>query len=172
MEPEFVCEFPFTVPMIAARIRKYSDVRWAVQLVLGIGFFSYILVRAILSAAMHMFDFYWVQTLFLSLVILLFSIFFPQINAFFAVRNYKKNTSGKGLYKISFGEKIELSQGAIQSTLDYSAIQKVYRLKYSYELVISKHSAVVVDPKGFTKGDFESFREFLKSKRPDLNLPK
>ena len=171
MEPVFVCEFTPTVPMVAARIRKYSEARCALLLIMGIGLFGYVLFHAIMTLIYLDFPAIWIWPILFSLALLLYGIFFPQINAYFAVRNYKKDTSGNGTYKISFGEKIEVTQGTLRSIWEYSDIQNVYHLKYSYELAKSKRLALCLDPDGFTKGNFAEFKQFLKEKRPDLSIP-
>ena len=87
------------------------------------------------------------------------------------MRNYKKDTSGNSTYKIAFGEQIEVTQGTIKATWEYSDICEVYHLKHSYELVKSKRLGLIVDPNGFTKGSFDEFKQFLREKRPDLTVP-
>ena len=171
MEPTFICEFTPTVSMVAARIRKYSKARWAFMLIAGIGLFVYILFSAVLDTIMYGFDRTWLRLLVFSLVLLLYGIYLPQINAFFSLRSYKKDVSGKGIYKIAFGDKIEIIQGTIRVAWEYSDISKIYHLKHSYDLVKTERLSLIVDPNGFTKGNFEDFKQFLREKRPDLAVP-
>ena len=171
MEPAFVCEFTPTVAMVAARIRKYSKARCAFLLIFSIALFAYVLFNAIVSTMLVGFDIIWVRLLLFTLALLLYSVFIPQINAFFAMRNYKKDTSGNSTYKIAFGEQIEVTQGTIKATWEYSDICEVYHLKHSYELVKTKRLGLIVDPNGFTKGSFDEFKQFLREKRPDLTVP-
>ena len=56
-------------------------------------------------------------------------------------------------------------------TVEYRKICKVVRLKHSYVLMIGKRNGVMLDPNGFTKGNFEDFKRFLQEKRPDLTVP-
>ena len=170
MESVFECEFTPTVKMIAARVRKYSEARYAFLLIISIGLFAYVAINAVFTSIFWGFDMIWVKLLLFTLAFLVVSIFFPRVNAYFGVRNYKKDTAG-GLYKIAFGDHIELTQGSTRIIWEYQDIQKIYHLKYSYELVKSKRLALFVDPNGFTKGNFEDFKRFLKEKRPDLTIP-
>ena len=135
MEPAFVCEFTPTVAMLAARIRKYSKAMCAFWLILCIAYFVYILFNAIVSTMLVGFDIIWVRLLLTALALLLYGVFFPQINAFFAMRNYKKDTSGNSTYKIAFGEQIEVTKGTIKTTWEYSDICEVYHLKHSIPLL-------------------------------------
>ena len=70
-----------------------------------------------------------------------------------------------------FGDLI-LSNMGDQEGYDYSRIRKVVSLKHSYVIYIDKRISIPVTRDGFTKGDFESFKAFLKEKRPDLKIPK
>ena len=170
MESVFECEFTPTVKMIAARVRKYSEARYAFLLILAIGLFAYIAINAVFTSIFLGFDIFWVKMLLVALAFLVATIFFPRVNAYFSVRNYKKDVDG-GIYKIAFGEHIELFQGSSRVIWEYKDINKIYHLKYSYELVKSKRMAMFLDPNGFTKGNFEDFKRFLKEKRPDLTIP-
>ena len=171
MEPIFICEFTPTVPMIAARIRKYSKARCVFLQIIGIGLFTYMLFCTILSTVLNGFDVFWLKLILFSLAVMLFCVFFPRISAFFAVKNYRKDTSGTGSYKIAFGDHIEVTQGTVRAIWEYSDITAVYHLKYSYELVKSKRMALIVEPNSFTHGTFEEFKKFLQSQCPDLTIP-
>ena len=171
MDPAFICEFTPTVPMIAARIRKYSQARCVFLLLIGIGLSVYVLVNAVFNMIYYGFDPTWLRLLVFSLALLLFGIFFPWISAFFSVRNFKNDVTAKGTYKIAFGDNIEITQGTIRVIWEYSDISKIYRLKHSYDLVKTERLSLIVDPNGFTQGTFEDFKKFLKEKRPDLTVP-
>ena len=171
MEPVFTCEFTPTVPMIAARVRKYSQARCVFLRIIGIGLFCYILLCTVVSAIFDGFAVDWLKFILFSLAVMVFCVFFPRISAFFAVKNYQKDTDGTGSYKIAFGDRIEVTQGTVRAIWEYSDISAVYHLKYSYELVKTKRLALIVDPNGFTKGTFTEFKQFLKEKRPELPVP-
>ena len=88
-----------------------------------------------------------------------------------------------------FGDKIHYAlQGAEDSEYDYSCITKMVSAKRSYILCFKKKILAEVDPKGneryitkkgtipvvrdgFTKGDFESFKNFLREKCPGVKIP-
>ena len=70
-----------------------------------------------------------------------------------------------------FGDVI-LSNMGDQEGYAYSRIRKVVALKHSYVVYIDKRISIPVTRDGFTKGDFESFKAFLREKRPDLKIPK
>ena len=88
-----------------------------------------------------------------------------------------------------FGDKIHYAlQGAEDSVYDYDCITKVASAKRSYILCFKKKVLAEVDPKGneryitkkgtipvtrdgFTQGDFESFKQFLREKCPNVKIP-
>ena len=71
-----------------------------------------------------------------------------------------------------FGERIVSHTLNSVSTFDYAQIKKVYSLKSCYALVFAQNSAVIVLSRdGFTKGTFSEFKQFLRTKRPDLKIP-
>lgn len=69
-----------------------------------------------------------------------------------------------------FGDVI-LSNMGEQEGYDYSRIRKVVALKHSYVVYIDKRVSIPVTRDGFVKGDFASFKAFLREKRPDLKIP-
>ena len=167
MEPQFECEFPLTVKMVAARVRKYSPGMCMLMLVLGIGFFVY----AVPAAIWYRFEGTWSVFFLIAVAYLIYGLFMPEINAYISIKRYKKDTDGEGVYRVAFGDMIEVSQGNIRAYWEYSEINKVEHLRYTYELVKSKRLIILLDPNGFTKGTFEEFKQFLREKRPDLKIP-
>ncbi|MTK07851.1 MAG: YcxB family protein [Hungatella sp.] len=65
---------------------------------------------------------------------------------------------------IQFGDNIKINQGTFSLTMEYNQILKIYELKHSYVLMFAKSSGIILDPAGFTIGDFNSFKEFIKAK--------
>ena len=167
MEPAFVCEFKLTIPMIAARFRKYHPIRWVVMMLIGIGYFLYMLP----SVIYYGFDMFWSVMFLFGVGYLLYGIFLPQVSARIVLRRFEKDTAGNGIYRISFGDTIEVQEGNIQVTWNYSEINQVCALKHSFDLLKNKRLGLTVDPNGFTKGTFSEFKQFLREKRPDLNIP-
>jgi hypothetical protein len=98
--------------------------------------------------------------------------FLPHFVAWSSMRNGKKQNDGViPETVITFGESIELHEGMVHITVEYSKIIRVVRLKHSYMLMIGKRNGVILDPDGFTKGTFEEFKQFIRGKRPDLVVP-
>ena len=102
----------------------------------------------------------------------------------------------KRIYKVEsvecttqFGDKIHYAiQGAEDSEYDYDCITKVASCKHSYILCFKKKIQAEIDPKGnpryinkkgtilltrdgFTVGNFESFKQFLREKCPNIKIP-
>ena len=63
-----------------------------------------------------------------------------------------------------FGDNISISEGTFSLTVEYSQIQKIYSLKYSYILMFGKYNAIILSPDGFTTGTFEDFKRFIETK--------
>ena len=72
---------------------------------------------------------------------------------------------------VRFGDKIIIESPDQTRILEYRKIQRVVATKNAYIIYDTKPGVVFLDPNGFTKGNFEEFKLFLKSKRPDLDIP-
>ncbi len=70
-----------------------------------------------------------------------------------------------------FGDKIVVEDIDSVKTIEYHKIDKVTALKHGYYLHYGQTAALAIDPKGFTKGTFTEFKQFLRTKRPDLKIP-
>ena len=156
--------------MIANRNRHYHTGQWIFLMILGVGLGAYILPTALLALAIQ-FDVLWAALLVLGVLYPLYGIFYPEVSAFFSVKRYRKDSDGEGLYKITFGDVIEVSNGNIRTIMEYRDLTAVVHLQYTYELKKNKRIALFVDPNGFTKGTFEEFKQFLRAKCPDLTIP-
>ncbi len=167
METIFECEFVPTVPMLANRNRKKKLVPYIIFLLFYIGIFLYAIDGVIKFGFNGAFLFCFV----FACVCLVYVIFAPEIYAWRAVRRYRKDAAIYGPYRYAFGENIVGYQRNMQVIVEYSAIAKVEHLKYTYELVFDKNSVVAIDPNRFTKGSFAEFMQFLRAKRPDLQIP-
>ena len=105
-------------------------------------------------------------------ITMLAACFFPQLYAWSIIRSVKKQNDGvQPEVTVTFGDTIELHEGMVHITVEYRKLQRVIRLKHSYMLMIGKRNGVMLDPNGFTKGTFSEFKQFLREKRPDLNIP-
>lgn len=70
-----------------------------------------------------------------------------------------------------FGDKIVTTTMDNSVEYSYDRILSVRSLNHSYLLVVGKRESLPVKRDGFTQGDFESFKQFLHAKRPDLTIP-
>ena len=168
MEYQFECDFTPTVRKSANRIRKFSPGRTILILILGIGFFAYIMRAAVVTTLLYGVQPTWLMFALFSILYLLYGIFMPEISAYFWVRRFRKACNS---YHISFGDNIEVRQDNVRIYWEYSEINQVVRLKYHYELLKDKRMGIMLDPGTLTGGTFEEFKQFLREKRPDLNIP-
>ena len=98
--------------------------------------------------------------------------FLPNYYAWATLRNTKKQNDGVlPETVITFGDTIEIHEGMVHLTIEYRKIERVVRLKNSYVLMNGKRTGIILDPNGFTKGNFSEFKQFLRTKRPDLKIP-
>nr|WP_288828412.1 YcxB family protein [uncultured Clostridium sp.] len=100
------------------------------------------------------------------LFILIFTILITPPMTIRQMQEYdrKLNNGKKNEAIIQFGEKISISQGTFFLTIEYSQILKTYELRNSFVLMFTKNSGIIIDPNGFTKGDFSDFKEFISKK--------
>ena len=70
-----------------------------------------------------------------------------------------------------FGEMIQMGNTRESMSWEYAHLVAVYSWKYSYALRFSNDLVLILDRSNFTKGTFEEFKEFLRQKRPDLEIP-
>lgn len=74
--------------------------------------------------------------------------------------------------KVTVGEdSIDMDEGFVHLSLEYRKFCRIVHLKHSYVLMMGKRNGLMIDPDGFTKGTFAEFKQFLREKRPDLNVP-
>ena len=72
---------------------------------------------------------------------------------------------------IRFGENILIENADSSRTWEYHHLVKVHSFKYSYCLRFADKTVLLLDRSEFTKGTFPEFKEFLRTKRPDLKIP-
>ena len=74
--------------------------------------------------------------------------------------------------KRQFAERIISYTPGSTNLFDYCAIKKIYSLKSCYVLIFAHNSGfLALSRDGFTKGTFVEFKQFLRTKRPDLKIP-
>ena len=69
---------------------------------------------------------------------------------------------------MTFGDTIEMHEGMVHLTIEYRKIVRTIRLKHSYMLMLGKRNGVMLEPNAFTKGSFEEFKQFLRTKCPGI----
>ena len=168
MEPQFICVHRPTVKTVSEQSRKMQPVKTYAYALLGVGFFAYMLYRAIVFQFQAM-D---LLLLLLSAVYMVYLAAQPEINAWMSIRRAKKQLGAELCSQIAFGDSIEITQQDMSLTWEYSEIRYVKRFRHSYLMVKKDGVGVSVDPEGFTQGDFESFQIFLKEKCPTAVFPK
>jgi len=72
---------------------------------------------------------------------------------------------------VRFGEVITIRNKDNTRILEYRKIKKVLSMKHSYVIIDKKSGVLLLNRDGFTKGTFEEFKQFLRTKRPDLTVP-
>ncbi len=70
-----------------------------------------------------------------------------------------------------FGNCIHLESYQSQAEFGYHQFVKVAFFSWGCALFISKNQAYLISADGFTKGTYEDFKKFLKTKRPDWKIP-
>ena len=106
-------------------------------------------------------------------LVLLLLFFMPWYISWNALRSSKRSNDGViPETRIAVNEdRIDVDEGFVHFTLEYRKFCRVVRLKHSYVLMMGRRNGLMIDPDGFTKGTFAEFKQFLREKRPDLNIP-
>lgn len=106
-------------------------------------------------------------------LVFLLLFFLPWYISWNALRTSKRNNDGViPETRITVkDDRIDVDEGWVHFTLEYRKFRRVVHLKHSYVLMIGRRSGLMIDPDGFTKGTFAEFKQFLREKRPDLNIP-
>ena len=167
MQPHFVCYHTPTVKKIAEQSRKMQPVKTITYGGLGLLFFGYMLKRNMTYG----FQGLWLTLLILSGVYLLWLAAMPEITAFLSLRRITKQLGEVPSSRLEFGENIEISQGEMQMTIEYSDIRWVKQYRHTFILAMKDHMGISLDPDSFTTGDFASFKAFLREKCPDVKIP-
>ena len=168
METRFVCTYTPTVRKIAETARKLHPVRTIIQIVLGIVFFGYFVVNAWRFELQGI----WKLSFFvLGLFFFAWYMFMPEINAYIATRKMKKSMGPNFTHEIVFGDSIEILEKTVKVVWEYSDIQQVKRLRSTYLLLKDKNMGFAIDPETFTEGNFYNFKQFLRGKCPNVQIP-
>ena len=168
MEIDFECRYHSKHKMLADFARKYS-----------VGPRPAVVCVVVAIYAYFVFNSWWNGILLemapmLLLMGVIFSTlyFLPDYYAWATLRNVKKQNDGVlPETVVTFADTIEMREGMVHLTIEFRKIEKIVRLKNSYVLMNGKRTGIILDPDGFTKGTFEDFKQFLREKRPDLEIP-
>ena len=164
MDARFICEYRPTVKIRAEQIRKDQSILSYAALV--IWFLVYL--RDVLSYEFHWFP--WTMLL-LTFAGLIFAPVSPEIHARSEIKRMKKRLGEDPVDTISFGDSIEIIRGTGRVCWEYSDVKRVKQLKHSFILERDKNLTIVLDPNGFTKGTFADFKEFLRVRCPNVEIP-
>lgn len=116
---------------------------------------------------------YGFSSLMLLLIVgLIYMLLMPYLQARKAMKQHKVANHGHVSGNvIRFGEKIWMEGVDFTRTWEYHNLAKVYSLKYCYCLRFVDKSGFMLSRDNFTKGTFAEFKQFLRTKRPDLKIP-
>ena len=167
METSFEVKYYENHKMIAEFARKHSiGPRPPVLLGFGVFYFVFLVLsiqRGVLCERGYM-------LLVLGICMLVFA-FLPHLYAWSLIKNAKKQNDGVLPQTIVFfGDTIEMHEGMVHLTIEYRKIVRTIRLQNSYMLMLGKRNGVMLDPNGFTKGSFEEFKQFLRTKCPGITV--
>ena len=113
-----------------------------------------------------------IPTLLFIAFVFVFIGFIPEWFTWNLLRQVKKQNDGQiPETVVTFGDIIELHEGMVHYTIEYRKIVKVVSLQHSYVLMMGRRNGIILDSSGFTKGTFSEFKQFLREKCPDLNIP-
>ena len=113
-----------------------------------------------------------ISMLLIGYLALLLVQFLPRYYAWSIIRNTKKQNDGVlPETRVVFSEEnIQMFEGMVHLTIEYRKIRKTVRLKNGYALFNGKRTAVLLKPEGFTEGNFEEFKVFLREKCPGIKI--
>ena len=165
MEPLFEVRYYDNHKMIAEFARKYSiGPRMPVLVVFWV-FFAVLLAVSIQNGTIYDQKY----MLFVFGVCMFAVSFLPQLYAYGVIQGSKKqNDDILPETVVTFGDTIEMHEGMVHLTIEYRKIVRTIRLKHSYMLMLGKRNGVMLEPNAFTKGSFEEFKQFLRTKCPGI----
>ena len=168
MEPKFEIRYYTNQAMLAEFYRKVSLGPRPPVVIFGILIYVYCLVMLYLADALNPLP----DSMILLPVLLVVVFFMPDWVTWINLRRIRKQNDGAiPVTVVTAGDTLEMHEGMVHYTIEYRKLQKVIRLKHSYALMIGKRNGLILDPACFTKGTFAEFKQFLREKRPDLNIP-
>lgn len=169
MEPLFENQYVCTHAMLAEFARKHGTGPRKPLVIFFAALYAVLLLLSLIFGVLGEVA----DTMVMTAVIFAVLCCLPHIYAWSILRGMKSQNDGC-LPKtvVTFGDHIEMDEGMVHLTIEYRKIRRVIRLNHSYMLMLGRRNGVMLDPNGFTKGEFQAFRAFLHKKRPDLKIPK
>lgn len=169
MEPQFEIRYTTNQKILREFYRKIgTGPRYPTVIAVLVGFAGLIFYSASQGILAEVAD-----TFTLCGLVFLLLFFLPWYISWNALRTSKRNNDGViPETRITVeDDRIDVDEGWVHFTLEYRKFRRVVHLKHSYVLMIGRRSGLMIDPDGFTKGTFAEFKQFLREKRPDLNIP-
>ena len=154
---------------ISRRLRK----DWLILLIMSVSgaiYMAYTFWEGYTNYLIYIDAIFWI-VLFLAFAVL--AVLKPTIVTKRAMRTMRRKNLGRPVAMVhQFGDRIVSSVAGGVNTLDYCNIKRVYSLKTCYAIRFEHDMALLlVTRDGFTKGSFAEFKQFLRTKRPDLTIP-
>lgn len=119
--------------------------------------------------------FVWNHYLFAPVIFFGFAVYMALLPYLQVRKGWKKQMAfhhGKLPVNIArFGEKISIENAESSRNWEYHQLTKVRSFKRSYCLCFGDNTVLLLYRDHFTKGTFEEFKQFLRTKRPDLKIP-
>lgn len=169
MEPQFEIRYTTNQKILREFYRKIGiGPRYPTVIAVLVGFAGLIFYSASQGILAEVAD-----TFTLCGLVFLLLFFLPWYISWNALRTSKRNNDGViPETRITVkDDRIDVDEGWVHFTLEYRKFRRVVHLKHSYVLMMGRRSGLMIDPDGFTKGTFAEFKQFLREKRPDLNIP-
>ena len=154
--------------MAVENARKYGvGPRIPTVIATSIGFLFIILYSAASGILEKCWIFYTVV-----IAILVITFFLPNILVSLGWRKLRKQNGGAlPQYTITIADQIIVKSGELEVVYEFQDLTEVVHLKYSYKLRFTGRGTMLLDIDRFTKGTFSEFKQFLRTKRPDLKIP-
>ena len=172
MESQFENRFFSTHAMVAEYYRKVAMGFWLPMVILVVALTARLLLGLILVAVLDGATMDMLGSFLMMAALCAAVVFMPDWAVWNVLRRIRSQNGGvEPETVITVGDRVEVARGISHATIDFEKIVRVRRLKHSYLLMITKRDGIMVRPDSFTKGTFAEFKNFLREKRPDLNIP-
>ena len=104
-----------------------------------------------------------------SLLLCAMLFFFPNLTARILYRNTLRLHGGAiPETVVRFSDEITMEEGTLSIRFEYRQVTKIRETKLLYVLMLGKDSGIILDKKGFSIGDLDSFRSFILKQCPSV----